>query len=146
MTYSSSVVTRVLKKSIMGNLTDKTIEYYTNAKITSPLEEKFIIDYKIRNTEYTLYCNSETYEEALDYIKNSNTFKKSEILAAFSGDGKNITDAVVRASDPSGNFYKNTNFEVRASDISDFPIIIITKGLEIYRFEEEEIIEILPKT
>jgi hypothetical protein len=37
-------------------------------------------------------------------------------------------------------------FETRVSDISDFPIIIITKGLEIYRFEEEEIIEILPKT
>jgi hypothetical protein len=129
----------------MGFKHDKTIEYYTNAPITSPIGEDFVIEYKVNGSSYIIHCSTETYIEALEYIKNAcNTNSDCKILTGYVDDGESvdiITEKILKFSGPNGDFYKNTPFEVKCSNISEFPITLVTDDLKIYSFGDDDTID-----
>lgn len=147
--YTYPFVNKVIKKSIMGNILDKTIEYYWEDTIKSEFDEEYVIDYISNKIEYSLCCNSSSYDEALQYIKEHEKYctkeKYKKIIYAFEdlGDDTNdITETVIKYYGPNKDFYKNTKFKILGEYISDYPIIIITNDMLIYRFFNEDLVDI----
>lgn len=141
--YKYPFVNQVIKKSIMGHRYDKTIDYYRNVNIVSPIDETFIVRYKVNSNEYIIHCNSETYNDALVYIKQSKISHTENhcILSAYEDNissVRDITDSIIKHSGPLGDFYKDTIFEVKCSDITENSLTIISTNLNIYNFKGDE--------
>lgn len=145
--YPYPLVTALKKRSIMGHKHHKTFDYYRNKDILTPMDEKFTINYKSYGKEYKLYCNTDTYERALCYIKNSpNPFYTRKVLYAFerleNGFIFDLTQKVLMGSGPDSNFYINTEFPVRCNYLCKNVLYIVSTDLKVYKFADEDIIDI----
>ena len=143
--YGYPLVNKIIKKSIMGYEYDKTIDYYRNLPLLTPLDEEFIVNFKVGNNDYTINCESETYNEAIKYIKSFRNFTKNCILSAYEDTGVEVTDItqkVLRYSGPYCNFYSGTNFEVKCSDITDYSLCIISDELNVFTFKRGDVINL----
>lgn len=141
--YSYPFVNKVIKKSIMGHSYDKTIDYYLNTSLISPLEEDFIINFKINSKEYILNCTSETYEKSLRYIKTLSKYPYDDsIFSAYEVNGediKDVTEKVRKYAGPQCDFHYLTEFNVTCSEITDYKLFII-KDLKIFSYIGNEYI------
>lgn len=140
--YSYPLINKVIKKSIMGYSYDKTIDYYLHTPLVTPIEEDFIINYKVNSKNYVLICTSETYNKALSYVKTLVNTNDKCTISAYEDDGEDITDItekIIKYSGPNCDFYNNTEFHVSCSDISEHKIVII-KDLKIYSYTGDEYI------
>lgn len=137
------VIKRVIKKSIMGNYFDKTIEYYTGRLSPSGLDDHHSIEYVYKNKSYIVVCeNEDSYREALIYISKSN-FKdyKDREFTAFEDQGglyKNITSLVRSYQGPNGDFYDGTGFPVKKHYITDNKLYIVDEEFNFYIFDDDE--------
>jgi hypothetical protein len=129
----------------MGYEYDKTIDYYRNLPLVTPIDEDFIVNFKVNSNDYTINCNSETYEEALKYIKSFKNLSVNYILSAYEDNGENVTDItqkVLKYSGPYCDFYSGTDFEVKCSDITDNSLCIITDDLYVFTFRGDVIVNL----
>lgn len=139
----SPVVRKVIRKSLMGNYFDKTLEYYIGTMKMSVMDDHHSIEFSYKNQNYIVVCEEEdTYRHTLSYIGRTDfeDNENSEIIAAFEEEGgvyKNITDLVKKFHGPEKNFYSNTAFPVKKSHISDNVIYIIDDTLKIYKFDDD---------
>ena len=147
--YTAPTVSKVLKKTIMGNLDDKTFDFYMEKSITSHFDEEYILEFTSEGYDYSMCCNNENYNSALEYIKNYKKYNTKEkykkIIYAFEdlrGDTNDITEELIRYYGPNKDFYKDTEFKMLAEYLSEYPIIIITNDMKIYRFKNEDILDI----
>lgn len=147
--YSAPLICKVVKKTIMGNLHDKTFDFYMEKSIASHFEEEYVIEYVCDGLKYSICCNNENYDSALMYIKNYKKYNTKEkykkIIYAFEdlGDDTNdITEDLIKYYGPNKDFYKDTEFKLLGGYISEFPIIIVTNDMKIYRFRNEDVLDI----
>ena len=138
----------ILKETIMGNKVNKTLDYYRNKNICSIFEEDIRIDYKSMGKPFTIKCTSPCYNKALDYIKkNPNPFYVKKILLACelldNGEFHDITAKVLRLAGPDCDFYEYTDFNLVCSDISDYPVFMITNELLAYKFQQDDKIDFI---
>jgi hypothetical protein len=147
--YSAPLICKVVKKTIMGNLHDKTFDFYMEKSIESHFEEEYIIEYLSDDKHYSLCCNNGNYKDAMEYIKTHKKYNTKEkykkIIYAFEdlGDDTNdITQELVSYYGPNKDFYKDTEFKLLGGYISEFPIIVVTNDMKIYRFRDKDLLDI----
>jgi hypothetical protein len=133
----------------MGNLHDKTFDFYMEKSIASHFEEEYILEFISQGEKYSMCCNNENYESALEYIKQYKKYNTKEkykkIIYAFEdlGDDTNdITLLLNRYYGPNKDFYKDTEFKLLGGFISEFPIIVVTNDMKIYRFKTDDVLDI----
>lgn len=140
--YKQPFVNKIIKKSIMGYSYDKTIDYYLDSSLITPIEEDFIINYKVNSKDYILNCTSETYLKALSYIKTLTNIDENCVISAYEDNGENITDItenVIKYAGPDKDFHNFTEFHVTCSDITEHRLVII-KDLKIFVYNGDEYI------
>jgi len=144
--YRYPLVSKIIKRSIMGHEHDKTIDYYRNIPIITPIDELFKIFYMSGpSIEHVLLCSTETYTDGLKYV---NSFYKStpldrKILSCYEDDGsevRDIKDKMLKYFGPLNDFYCGTEFEIKVSDISEHKIIVVMDNLDVYSFKDEDLI------
>lgn len=143
--YSYPLINKIVKKSIMGHLYDKTIEYYLKPTLVTPLEEDFIINYKVNSRDYILNCTTETYIKTLEYIKNLDnvSFNACPLLAYEMNEETDtvtdISEKVRKYAGPACDFHVLTEYNVTCADITEHKLIII-KDLKIFSYTGDEYI------
>lgn len=137
--YSSPVVKKVMKKSLMGNYFDETMLYYMGMLYPSITDVHHSIEYVYKAQNYILVCDGEEeYKKSLSYI-NETRFEDTQggVIAAFEKDGnvyKNITNLVKKYQGPEKNFYVNTDFTVKKHYITDNVLYIVDDMFNVYKF------------
>lgn len=147
--YMYPFINKVVKISIMGNHHDKTLDYYRALPVLTLLDEEFDITYKLNSMEYIIHCTSNTYSDALEYIKNTARFSPPRsgrrITSAYedvNGILNDITPKVMKYFGPDCNFYSNTIFSVTSRNISDHTIYIICDDMCFYMFDGDDYVDI----
>jgi hypothetical protein len=146
--YRYPFIHGIVKKSLMGNDMDKTIDYYRSLPLVTIIDEDFIINYTINMEDFSLYCTSDTFEDAILYIKRLKKYTHNpyrRVLSIYEDDGvyvKDVTNTVSKLLGPNGDFYVGTKFESTCSFASSFQLVIITDDLSVYTFKGEDILDI----
>lgn len=142
--YKQPFINKIVKKSIMGYSYDKTVDFYLSSPLITPIEEDFVINYKIDSKEYVLICTSETYPRALDYIKGLEIGREQGIFSAYEYNGEDIvdiTEKVISFAGPDRDFHIFTNFEVKCSDITEHKLVVI-KNLKFFSYTGDEYVNL----
>ena len=66
--YTRTIVKSITKMSIMGNIIDKTYDYYFGTMEVSPLDTDYTIEYYYKHKLHKVSCNSETIESSIKEI------------------------------------------------------------------------------
>lgn len=143
--YKRPVIKRIVKKTIMGNPVDVTIDYYRNTFISSPLDTNYTIDYLCDNREYTLITEKDKLKDAIKYI-NSFLYipKKDYILLAVEKDDDNkyydISEKVKRYAGPYEDYYKDSDFRISKNDISTDKFCVLYRNFFLKVYEKDELL------
>lgn len=144
--YRNGHINKVCKTTALGFLHDKTLDYYTDTLLVSPMDDKYFIEYTTKEfKKYNIVCESDVYHKAHSYIKglpNKVISSEDRILLAYEineyGIVKNITDKVRQYYGPRKDFYASTEFEVRKQYITNLELCIIDKDFNVFKFSEED--------
>jgi hypothetical protein len=139
--YDYPLITRITKQTLMGNIVDKTIEYYTLGIETSPLDEDYYIKYIHKNENYMIVCDKDNYNEAIKYIKSKKyTNNRDKILSAYEKNlvTKDVTTKVKMLGGPEQDFYKNTEFHTKKKHITLDILYILTSDLKLIHINDNE--------
>jgi hypothetical protein len=133
----------------MGNIIDKTIDYYVSGIEVSPLDGKYTIKYNYKNKNFMLSCNGDHYKEAIKYIKSiSTTELRNDIFyAAYELTFRGISDITERMrmfAGPFGDFYKDTDFYITPEDVTESEtVLIVLNNLDTTYPNRYNLIEII---
>jgi hypothetical protein len=136
--YKYSVIKKIIKKSLMGNMFDKTIEYYTGRLCLNQTDEHHTIEYTYNNKDYIIKCDDEDiYKDAILYVKGLCVDDcDSKIIAGIEMDGDkhhNITDLILKYCGPEKDFYFGKSFSVKKEHITDGKLYVIDDNLKYYK-------------
>lgn len=138
-------ITKILKESMLGNVLDKTYEYYFSGLVLTPIDTQVTILYFFRGFQYSITCKTEHYEFCMEYIKNFKEENNNIEFAYYTEEGflKNVTEAVKSHAGPMGDFYRGTPFNSRKSQVCKFSkLVVIYKNGKIKKFiYPEELLE-----
>lgn len=68
--YKGPIIKNISKTSIMGNLIDKTYDYYFGTMKISPLDTDYLIEYYYKNNLHKVSCDFEKLESNIEEICN----------------------------------------------------------------------------
>jgi hypothetical protein len=113
--FRFTYIYKVVKKTMMGYIHVKTIDYYRNIDFVNIFDKYISIYYYYNNIPYIIVVDGENYSRALEYIQELKTTpiikSNNEIKFAYYGEPIiDITDIIKQYSGPKGDFYVDELF------------------------------------
>lgn len=124
-------ITKIVKKTMMGHVVDKTFAYYSSSDFTlTPLDTEIMISFDFYGKPYECCCNSEDFEECIEYIYYklqtpwSLKPKRTVEFAYLQNKGDDdhsviepVTNQILCLAGPYSDFYQDTKFESKKGSL-----------------------------